>query len=121
MIYLLIVMNFLVGVSVGVDCNAYTLGLIDMTHYILDSSVATHVLDGDLWSRKPATITRYRTELKYSQFPMERWEEDCIKFAVAALKWARDISVGGIRLWITPTVENELSCAPQVCILYMQF
>ena len=41
-----------VGVSVGVDCNVYTLGLIDLPYYILDSSIATHVLDGDLWSRK---------------------------------------------------------------------
>ena len=87
-----------------------------MTHYILDSSVATHILDGDLWSRKPAKIVRYRTELQYSHFPLDQWaeKEDSIKLAVAALKWAQDMSVGGIKLWITPTVKNELSCAPQV-------
>ena len=89
---------------------------LNSTHYILDSSVVTYVLDGDLWSRKLATIVRYRTELHYSHFSMERWaeEEDSIKLAVATLKWAREMSVGGIKLWITPTVKNELSCAPQV-------
>jgi hypothetical protein len=67
-----------------------------MTHYILDSSVATHILDGDLWVRKPEKIVRYRTELHYSSFPMNRWaeEEDSIKLAVAALKWAQDMGGG---------------------------
>ena len=64
--------------------------LIDMTHDILDSSVATHVLDGDLWLRKPATIVRYRTELHYSHFPIDRWaEEHSIKLVVAALVGTR--------------------------------
>lgn len=63
-----------------------------MTHYILNSSIATHVLDGDLWSRKPATIVRYHTELHYSHFLMEQWvDKDSIKLAVAALKWAQDV------------------------------
>ena len=92
-----------------------------MTHYILNSSVASHILDGDLWSRQPAKIVRYRSELLYSRFPMDRWpeEEESIKLAVAAVKWAKDMAVGGIKLWITPTVKNELSCAPQVRTSYI--
>ena len=90
------------------------LSSIVMTHYILDSSVVVH---GDLWNKKPARLVRYRPDLQFSPFPLDQWpdREELVKMAVLALKWAEQVSSDSIKLWITPTVKSELSCAPQVC------
>ena len=87
-----------------------------MMHHILDSSVVTHILDGDLWSKKPAHLVKYRPEMQFSPFPMDQWpdREESVKMAVLALKRAEEVSNDGIKLWITPTAKTELSCAPQV-------
>ena len=87
-----------------------------MTHYFLDSCVATHILDGDLWRRKPQKLPIYRTELRFSQYRLHQMpeKEGCVKLALQALEWAEDTSSEEIKLWITPTVKTELMCAPQV-------
>ena len=87
-----------------------------MTHYFLDSSVASMVLDGDLWRRDPQRLVSYKPELKFSShllFQMEE-KEEAVRSVVRTHSWARSVSQGDIRLWITPSVKAYLMLAPQV-------
>ena len=89
-----------------------------MTHFFLDSSVATHILDGELWTRSPQKVVGYRQELKYSTWSLKDIEnEECVAQAPLVLKWARETCGGGGKLCISLTVKMELSCSPQVMLI----
>lgn len=53
----------------------------------------------------------YKPELKVSCF---RWRKEAVRSVVKTLSWARSVSQGDIRLWITPSVKAYLMLSPQV-------
>ena len=98
--------------------------------YVLDSSVANLVLDGELWERCPCALVPYKIELQAALFCVEGGREqrkigDIVPHtqhlprAISAYKWARGLQKAGNTnaLFITPTVGNELMRAPQVSLL----
>ena len=99
--------------------------------YVLDSSVANLVLDGELWERCPCALVPYKVELQAALFCVEGGGEqrkigDIVPHtqhlprAISAYKWARGLQQAGNTnaLFITPTVGNELMRALQVSLLY---
>ena len=99
--------------------------------YVLDSSVANLILDGELWERCPCALVPYKVELQAALFCVEGGGEqrkigDIVPHtqhlprAISAYKWARGLQQAGNTnaLFITPTVGNELMRALQVSLLY---
>ena len=85
--------------------------------YFLDTSVASLVLDGDLFHREPENITRYMSDVRFSCKSLEEvGEHKSVLKTVAAYNWAKKFVEGGGRLLLTPTVTTELLLAPQVTI-----
>ena len=73
--------------------------------YFLDTSVASHVLDGDLFHRVPENITRYMSDVRFCCKSLEEvGEHKRVRRTVAAYNWAKKFVEGGGRLLLTPTV-----------------
>ena len=94
--------------------------------YVMDTSVASLILDGELWSREPGLLVRYHKDLEASllhpdsKMVLRDLEQThTVKRSVSAWKWAQDVvenqGTTGVRLVITPTVQSELTDAMQVC------
>lgn len=93
--------------------------------YLLDTCVATFVLDSELWHRSPPTLMEYRRELyaAWSLAGEPKEVGDAIPFnenlakAVKAFEWVqRRIQANSPPLLLCPTVEEELNHTPQVQI-----
>ena len=95
--------------------------------YILDTSVATLMLDGELWSREPGRLVCYHTDLqatllhqdsKMTLSDLER-TSSTVQWAIHAWKWTQSLiqtqKNTGTKLLVTPTAQNELLDALQVC------
>ena len=85
--------------------------------YILDTSVAGLILDGELWSRESGLLVRYHTDLQATVTPRfktdpRRLGRDVI-YSTAGIIQTQDST--GTKLFVTPTVQNELSDTLQVC------
>ena len=110
---------------------------------LLDTSLATLILDGELWTRSPADYCHYRPEVIYQillasvkktgksgdeaiSLPNPRdvaFEENIkLRRSLMAHDWATSIKVPPTRwkgdLRITPTVLMELSRAQQVMLMF---
>ena len=95
--------------------------------YILDPGIAGLILDGELWSREPGLLVRYHTDLQAtllhpdSKLTLGDLEgmSSTVQRAMNAWKWTQNIiqtqESTGTKLFVTPTVQNELSDALQVC------
>ena len=95
--------------------------------YILDTSVAKLILDGELWSREPGLLVRYHTDLQATllhpdskmTFRGLEGTSFTVQRAINAWKWAQNViqtqQGTGTKLLVTPTVQNELLDALQVC------
>jgi hypothetical protein len=68
--------------------------LSNMSHYFLDNSVASMILDGDLWRRDPQRLVRYKPELKFSSHMLYQMEEkeEAVRSVVKTLSWAKSVS-----------------------------
>ena len=89
--------------------------------YILDSSVATLILDGELWERSPFTLFGYRKELRLQVEKMDVSLVDLenhsltLRRSLSGYRFVKDrIATGAPPLLITPTVGLELSRSDQV-------
>ena len=98
----------------------------DLWVYVLDTSVASLILDGELWSREPGLVVRYHTDLQATllrpdlKMVLSDLEQThTVKRSMSAWKWAQDMiknqETTGVRLVVTPTVQSELTSAMQVC------
>ena len=96
--------------------------------YILDTSVAGLILDGELWSREPERVVPYHKDLDaalaHTRSNMRlsdlTYSSSTVKRALDAWKWAEAIKQKDQRLVITPTVRAELMEAGQVgCKLHV--
>lgn len=91
--------------------------------YLLDSSVATLILDGELWNREPYTLLGHRKELrlqleltvhKMSLCDLEV-RSGTLRRSVAAFNFIKQRQASGTQpLLITPTVGLELSRSKKV-------
>ena len=98
------------SVSVAVSKFCYA-----MSAYLLDTSVAGLILDGELHSRVPHVLPRYMSELRFScSSTSDMALHPSVKRVMAAFEWSKAFRAKGGRLLITPTVRVELDCAPQV-------
>ena len=84
-----------------------------MASYFLDTSVASLILDGELFKRRPDLMYRYMPELANSTSEEVR-QHDSIQRVIAAYGWCKQFTASGGKLMITPTVMLELMSAPQV-------
>ena len=92
--------------------------------YLLDSSVATLILDGELWEREPYTLMGHRKELrlqieqtKISLRELEK-KSGTLRRSLAAYRFMKHRqALGAQPLLITPTVGLELSRSKKVRIL----
>lgn len=84
--------------------------ILDMsTSYYLDTSVASLILDGELWS------PRYEPQLSLTCSSLEEMAlHPCVTRIKLAYKWSQEFKLDGGRLLITPSVKLELLSAPQV-------
>ena len=94
--------------------------------YMLDSSMASLVMDGELWSRCPSSLVGHKVDLQAALFRGDHVQllelpqaTSYLPRATNAYSWAKGVveQVDTDVLFITPTVSNELMRAPQV----MQF
>ena len=97
--------------------------MAEMLAYVLDTSVASLILDGELWTREPGVLVGYKKDLQTSLFHTEKkktltdlqQESMYLQRAVNAHAWAKSvIGTGRTKLLLTPTVQVELALAPQV-------
>ena len=87
--------------------------------YLLDTNVATLILDGELWKRSPSTMMRYRPEFKAALQEATNYEDapkhnSVLSRSVQAYKWAKKQTEP---LILSATVNMELDFAPQVSCL----
>ena len=89
--------------------------------YMLDSSVATLILDGELWYREPYTLLGHRKELRlqleHTNMSLRELEEKSgtLRRSLAAFHFMKQRQTSGaLPLLITPTVGLELSRSQQV-------
>lgn len=90
--------------------------------YILDTNIATFILDGELWMREPAVLMRARPELNVC------WKQargdlatvpsfyEPLRRSVMAFEWFRESKPVTV---LPLTVQTELSIAAQVSGIYM--
>lgn len=98
-------------------------------HYVLDTSVASLILDGCLWEWYPNVLVGYKSDLQAALFHQEEGAPRCalkdlpghslyLKRAINAYEWSKKITGSDIssrpRLLLTPTVCLELTMAPAV-------
>jgi hypothetical protein len=89
--------------------------------YILDTSVAGLILDGELWSREPGRVIPYHKDLGAAlahtgpnmSFSDLTRSSSIVKRSLDAWKWAETVNQKDERLVITPTVRAELMEAGQ--------
>ena len=89
---------------------------VDMSYYILDTSVASLILDGELWERDPHCLMGHRKELLFLK--SDKQCEDTQQLPTHSLvlrrslngyKWVKErLSKDQLPLLITPTVK--VSC-----------
>lgn len=96
----------------------------DSVTYLLDSSVATLILDGELWVREPYTLLGHRKELwlqlEQTKISLDQLEvrSTTLKRSLAAYRFMEQRQASGARpLLITPTVGLELSRSKKVRII----
>ena len=89
--------------------------------YLLDSSVATLILERELWDREPYTLLGHRKELRLqlerTKMSLRELEEKSgtLRRSLAAFHFMRQRQASGARsLLITPTVGLELSRSQKV-------
>ena len=84
--------------------------------YMLDTNIATLILDGELWNRSPSTMMSYRPEF-FAAVQEATNYQDAYKYnsvlsrSIQAYKWATKYDKP---LIISATVQMELDFAPQV-------
>ena len=85
--------------------------------YIMDTNIASFVLDGELWEREPATLMRVRSELipAYHQ-ASENLKQvptyyEPLRRSIVAFQWFK---ASKPTLLLPMTVQTELSMAQQV-------
>ena len=85
-----------------------------MEVYVIDTNLASFVLDGELWSREPASLMRARPELlaAYREEP-EKVPLFCepLRRSNVAVEWLKRDTP---RLVLPLTVQTELAAAVQV-------
>ena len=101
------------------------------TKYLLDTSVASLILDGELWTRYPSALVNHKADVQAELFHGREPRtldglpaKVSLSRSINAWKWAELVAPGSI--YITPTVQNELMIAPQVSMyrlmcLYFQY
>ena len=102
------------------------------TKYLLDTSVASLILDGELWTRYPSALVNHKADVQAKLFHGRKprtldglpAKVKSLSRSINAWKWAELVAPGSI--YITPTVQNELTIAPQVSMyrlmcLYFQY
>lgn len=95
-----------------------------VANYVLDSSMASLILDGELWGRCPSSLVGHKVELQAALFGNEGRKlselpqaTGYLPRATNAYSWAKGVVEQAADmdvLFITPTVRNELMRAPQV-------
>ena len=85
--------------------------------YVVDTNVATFVLDGELWGREPATLMRGRPEVVAAYRLAREVLDDVpafyepLKRSIAAFEWLKRT---GPKVVLPLTVQTELSVAGKV-------
>ena len=88
-----------------------------MEVYVIDTNLATLVLDGELWSREPATLMRARPELLVAYWQAKEDLErvtffyEPLRRSKVAAEWLKRETP---QLVLPLTVQTELSIAEQV-------
>jgi hypothetical protein len=94
--------------------------------YVLDSSVANLILDGEMWDRCPSSLVAYKVELQAALFGGEGGERRKLKDivehtqylprAISAYRWAMELGTSRQpgTLYVTPSVHDELIRSLQV-------
>ena len=84
--------------------------------YLLDSSIGTLILDGELWDREPYTLLGHRKELRLqieqTKVSLQELETKSmtLQWSLAAFRFVQQRQAAGCPpLLITPTVGLELS------------
>ena len=97
-----------------------------LKQFVLDTSVASLILDGDLWERYPSVLLGYKADLQAALFHQEeeskrRMLKDLptyspyLQRAISAHNWSKKIlSDGSPKLLLPPTAQVELAMASQV-------
>lgn len=94
-----------------------------VANYILDSSMASLIMDGELWGRCPSSLVGHKMDLQAALFGSEYRKlselpqtTSYVPRATNAYSWAKGVVEQSNTdvLYITPTVRNELMRAPQV-------
>ena len=88
------------------------LNLASTTIIFVDTSLASLVMDGELWSRSPADLRLYRGDIGIFD-PEPAKNSLNLKQSIAAHSWAQAFG-GSSNLRITPRVWQELASARQV-------
>jgi hypothetical protein len=98
----------------------------DRQTYLLDSSVATLILDGELWGREPYTLLGHRKELRLqleqTRVSLQELENKSatLRRSLAAFRFVQQRQAAGSPpLLITPTVGLELSRRMHACMRCM--
>lgn len=101
--------------------SALTMATNSEDMYLLDSSVATLILDGELWDRVPYTLLGHRKELRLqleqTKVSLQQLETKSITLqrSIAAFRFVqRRQAAGSTPLLITPTVGLEVSRSKKV-------
>ena len=86
------------------------------TKYLLDTSVASLILDGELRTRFPSTLVNHKIDMQAELFHGREprtldGKGKSLSRSINAWKWAELVAI-----YITPTIQNELMIAPQVSI-----
>ena len=82
---------------------------------LVDTSLASLILDGELWKSSPSDLRRYRSDMQFDRKP-ENNNRD-LQRSILAHTWAQTLRCNNVDLRMTPTVAEELSDAGQVSTL----
>ena len=85
--------------------------------FVLDTNLATFILDGELWARQPASLVRARQEiimayhLASSNLEMVPSHYEPLKRSIVAFQWFKESKPKTI---LPMTIQMELSLSNQV-------
>ena len=92
-----------------------------MESYLLDTSVSSYILNGELWQRQPAMLMAHRQDVYAAWRLADESLADTINHheelqkSVTAYAWVQErVRNGGPPLYLSPKVQDELSLTSQV-------
>ena len=92
-----------------------------MESYLLDTNVASYILNGELWQRQPAMLMAHRRDVYAAWRLADESLADTIKHheelhkSVTAYAWVQErMRNGAPSLYLLPKVQDELALTSQV-------